>query len=91
MPRLVWRARALSDLERIHAWLSDIESADPDRTILHLRTAADSLERLGDIGRPSRVEGLRELSVRTSPYVIIYRMDEEMIDIMAVYHSAQRR
>lgn len=49
------------------------------------------MERLGDIGRPSRVPGVRELSVRNAPYVIVYRVDGEAIDILAVYHTAQDR
>jgi plasmid stabilization system protein ParE len=91
MRSLVWRARALADLEAIHAWLTTLENADPDRAVLRIRAAADSLARLGDIGRPSRVEGLRELSVRNAPYVIAYRMDPDEIDILAVYHTAQDR
>ena len=47
--------------------------------------------RLGDIGRHSRVPGLRELSVRTEPYVIVYRMAGEVIEVVAVYHTAQSR
>jgi toxin ParE1/3/4 len=49
------------------------------------------MQRLGDIGRPSRVEGVRELSVRNAPYIIIYRVDGDVIEILAVYHAAQDR
>ncbi len=49
------------------------------------------MRRLGDIGRPSRVEGVREMSVRAAPYVIAYQVDGDTIDILAVYHTAQDR
>lgn len=50
------------------------------------------MRRLGDIGRPSRVEGLRELSVRNAPYVVVYRIiDDDAADVLAVYHKAQDR
>jgi toxin ParE1/3/4 len=91
MRRLQWRKQALADLDRIHAWLSTLESAFPDRTILRIRTAAAGLGRLGDIGRPSRVRGIRELSVRNAPYVIVYRTDADVVDIVAVYHNAEDR
>ena len=91
MARLLWRARALADLEQIHAWLSAIDGAEPDRALSRLHAAAESLVRLGDIGRHSRVPGLRELSVRTEPYVIVYRMAGEVIEVVAVYHTAQSR
>ena len=91
MRRVQWRARALDDLTRIHSWLSTLENAHPDRAILRIQAAAISLSRLGDIGRPSRIEGLRELSVRNAPYVIAYRIETDLIDILAVYHHAEDR
>jgi plasmid stabilization system protein ParE len=66
-------------------------AAKPDRTILRIRAAAESLARLGDVGRPSRVQGLRELTVRNVPYVIAYRFSGEEIDVLAVYHTAKPR
>lgn len=86
-----WRAEALADLDRIHAWLSTLEAADADRAILRIRAAVNTLCRLGDIGRPSRIGGLREMSVRGAPYVIAYRVEQDVIDVLAVYHHAQDR
>lgn len=91
MRRIVWRARALADLRAYHDWLLTLENANPARTMKRIRAAAQTLTRLGDIGRPSRVEGVRELSVRGAPYVIAYRMNGDEIDILAVYHTAQER
>ncbi|MDZ4738653.1 MAG: type II toxin-antitoxin system RelE/ParE family toxin [Alphaproteobacteria bacterium] len=91
MRRLIWRAQALADLDRIHAWLSTVEIAEPDRAMHHIRAAANGLIRFGDIGRPSRIEGVRELSVRVAPYVIAYRVNSDAIDILPVYHNAQNQ
>lgn len=68
-----------------------VENATPERTLQRVRAAANTLGRLGDIGRPSRVEGVRELSVRGAPYVIAYRVNDSEIDVLAVYHTAQDR
>ncbi len=89
--RVRWRAKALADLQGFHDWLKTIENAKPKRTIARIRAAARSMQRLGDIGRPSKIEGVREFSVRNAPYVIVYRVDDDVIDILAVYHSAQDR
>ncbi len=90
--RVRWRARALADLQGFHDWLRTIEGAKPDQTIRRIRAAAESMRRLGDIGRPSTVEGLRELSVRNAPYVVVYRViDDDAADVLAVYHTAQDR
>jgi plasmid stabilization system protein ParE len=89
--RVQWRAKALADLRAIHKWLSTIDGALPDRAILRIRAAADILPRLGDVGRPSRVEGQRELSVPGAPYVIAYNVSGDAFDILAVYHTSQQR
>lgn len=49
------------------------------------------MKRLGDIGRPSIEPGVRELSVRNAPYVIVYRLNGDTIDVLAIYHTAQQR
>ena len=89
--RVRWRARALADLQGYYDWLSSLERGRPKQTLARIRTAAHSLKRLGDIGRPSIEPGLRELSVRNAPYIIVYRIDGDTIDILAVYHAAQER
>jgi len=88
---IVLRESAVDDLDRIDAWLSTIEDARPDQVRARIGAAITSLERLGDIGRPSLIEGLRELSVRTAPYVIVYAADGDVIEIVAVFHTAQKR
>ncbi|MBI1250054.1 MAG: type II toxin-antitoxin system RelE/ParE family toxin [Alphaproteobacteria bacterium] len=89
--RVRWRKRALDDLQGLHEWLGKLPRAKPRATIARIRAAAESLARLGDIGRPSIAEGVRELSVRGAPYVIVYRIEGETVDILAVYHTAQDR
>lgn len=88
--RLRWRKRALDDLERIHAWLSTLDGADPDRAILRIQQTANRLT-AHDIGRPGLRDGTREVSVSGGPYVIVFRIADHDIDVLAVYHTAQRR
>jgi plasmid stabilization system protein ParE len=71
--------------------LSAIEGAKPNRTIGRIRAAVNSMRRLGDIGRPAPIEGLRELFVRNAPYVVLYRVHATTIEVVAVYHGAQDR
>jgi plasmid stabilization system protein ParE len=89
--RVQWREEALADLQRYYDWLKAVEGANPARVIRRIRMAANSMRRLGDIGRPGGKRGARELSVRNAPYVIVYVVIGEIADIMAVYHTAQDR
>lgn len=88
---VVWRDSAIDDLERIDSWLSSIESADPSTVRQRIGATARTLERLGDIGRPGRVAGTRELPVRKAPYVIIYQVKLDTIEVVGVFHMAQNR
>lgn len=89
--RVRWRKRALADLRDFHDWLSTLDRAKPRQTISRIHAAAESLKRLGDYGRPSIEPGVREPSVRNAPYVIVYRIDGDVVDVLAVYHTAQDR
>ena len=82
---------ALADLRGFHDWLSTNENAKPEQTIRRIRLAAESMTRLGDIGRPGIEPSLRELSVKNAPYIIVYRVTDDLIEILAVYHAAQQR
>jgi toxin ParE1/3/4 len=71
--------------------LTTIEGANPTRTVSRIKERASSLESLGDIGRPSRFEGFRELSVTSAPYVIVFTVKKEHFLIVAVFHTSQDR
>ena len=40
-------------------------------------------------GRPGRVEGTRELVVRRTSYIVVYRVEEGCVRILRILHSAQ--
>jgi toxin ParE1/3/4 len=43
------------------------------------------------IGRRGIVEGTREWIVRGLPYIIVYRISDHAVVIVAIYHGAQSR
>jgi toxin ParE1/3/4 len=89
--RVRWAQSAKKQLQDFKVWLSTIEDANPKRTIERIKSSGESLERLGDIGRPSRYVGFRELSVRGAPYVIVFTVKNDHFLIVAVFHTAQAR
>jgi plasmid stabilization system protein ParE len=84
-----WTKPTLDRLKAHKVWLESLDNANPSKIIAAISNSAKSLERLGDIGRPSSVKGHRELSVRLVPYVIIYRIEGKLCVIATVYHTAQ--
>ena len=85
-----WSLPAVDDLERICAW---IERDHPEASQRVANTIYNGISRLGEfpaLGRPSnRVAGWRELIFPPLPYVVVYRVGKEAIEIARIYHGAQ--
>ena len=43
-----------------------------------------------EIGRPGRVPGTRELVVPRTPFIIPYRVKDNAVQILRVYHAARK-
>jgi toxin ParE1/3/4 len=42
------------------------------------------------MGRPGRVPGTRELVIGQTPYIVPYRLQRGVIQILRVFHGARR-
>lgn len=87
--RLEWNALALADRRAIYDY---VEQDDPRAAARLDERIGASVTRLRDFpesGRPGRVEGTRELVVGGAPYVIPYRIEADMVELLRVLHSAQ--
>lgn len=51
---------------------------------------ADRLIDYPKLGRPGRVKGTRELVVNRTPFIVVYRIKGEFIQILRVLHGAQQ-
>ncbi|MCU1276163.1 MAG: hypothetical protein JWO48_3594 [Bryobacterales bacterium] len=48
-----------------------------------------SLKTTPNLGRPGHRSGTRELSLRPLPYVVVYAVKAEAVEILHIYHGAQ--
>lgn len=60
-------------------------------TVLKLYEGVRSLTRMAYRGRVGREEGTRELVFTSLPYVAVYRIKEQTIQVLRIYHGAQER
>jgi plasmid stabilization system protein ParE len=51
--------------------------------------AVGALKNFPDRGRPGRVEGTRELAFPGLPYIAVYRIAGQTIEVSRIYHGAQ--
>jgi toxin ParE1/3/4 len=81
---------ALADLRAIRTYIGEQNPAAASRVTVQIVAACDSLEHLPERGRPGLVAGTRELTL-IWPYIIVYRISGETVEIVRVWHGAQDR
>jgi toxin ParE1/3/4 len=87
---VVLSPEAIADLGHIRDYLGDRNPAAASRVAVQLVAACDALEHLPERGRPGRVRGTREITL-IWPYVIVYRIIPNAVEIVRVWHGAQDR
>jgi toxin ParE1/3/4 len=88
--RLRYKSGALRDLERIHTYISQFDAVAAKSVLLRIERSIGRLSILPMSGRASH-KGTRLLSVPGLPYVVVHRVGDDAIDILAVIHTARRR
>ncbi len=86
-----WSPEAIEDLAALREYISQDNPAAAERVVLHiLRDVEVLLANSPQMGRPGRVPGTRELVVPGTSYVVPYRIKDEVVQVIRVYHSARR-
>lgn len=89
--RIRWTPAAAADLEHIKDYLKEHYPHLAQSTATQLYEAIRSLKASPHRGRKGREEGTRELVFTRLPYIAVYRVREQDIQILHIYHGAQDR
>jgi addiction module RelE/StbE family toxin len=85
-----WLESALRTLGEHVDYIAE-DSPKVARSIVHLiHKAVENLSSFTHLGRPGRVKGTRELVIARTPYVVIYRVKSDEVQILIVLHSSQK-
>ncbi len=87
---VVWTRPAARDLELIGDYIARENPRAADRTVRRIRDRTTDLADYPLLGRIGRVENTRELVVPSTPFVVVYWVDDDRVEILAVFHSARR-
>ena len=88
--RVRWLRRTLRNLDEEAEYIA---RDDPDAAARIVDRIATSIERLAThpaLGRTGRVPGTRELMLSGTPYVVPYRVRDETVEILRVFHGARK-
>lgn len=89
--RLRWTKLAERDLDDIAAYIGQDSPAAAARVVLELIDQTEALlTRHAALGRAGRVLGTRELVIGGLPYIVPYRVRDNDIQILRVFHTSRR-
>ncbi len=89
--RIRWTPAAAADLEDIGNYLKTRHPHYRQPTMRKLYQAIRSLKESPHRGRPGSEDGTRELLFHPLPYIAVYRVKEQDIEVLRIYHAAQDR
>jgi addiction module RelE/StbE family toxin len=81
---------ARNDLTNIRRYIGRDSPQAASRMAVELVAACDRLELFPERGRPGVIPKTRELTT-VWPYVIVYRVSGQTIEILRIWHGAQDR
>lgn len=88
--RIKWSVRALDDLHRISAFVSQDNRPAAKKLIQGFRKRATMLAQHPFMGRRTEFDSVRELVVHPN-YLLSYRVSSEVVEVLQVWHVAQSR
>ena len=87
--KLVWTEPARQDLREIFTHIAEENPNAARRLLAEIKERAVLLQDNPQLGRAGRVDGTRELVVAGTQYILPYRLKEQQIQILAVFHGAR--
>jgi toxin ParE1/3/4 len=88
---ILWSPEATDDLQSLRAHIASDDPAAAKRVALHiLHCIEELLPENPQLGHPGRVPGTRELVIGKTPFIVPYRINGTVLEILRVYHHARR-
>ncbi len=86
--RLRWTVSAADDLENIKNYLQQSYPEFAEPTVRTIYQRIRSLKTSPNLGRPGHRNGTRELALTPLPYVVVYQVKADTVEILHIYHGA---
>jgi addiction module RelE/StbE family toxin len=88
--RIKWLRTALINLGDEADYIAQENPRAAQEFVSQLMGSIEQLSELPNMGRAGRVFGTRELVISGYPYIVPYRVKNEMVEILRVLHTARQ-
>jgi len=89
MIRVRWTLPAADDLGSIKNYLQEHYPHFAEPTVRTIYQRIRSLKGLPYLGKPGHCVGTRELALTPLPYVVVYSVKDQAVEILHIYHGAR--
>lgn len=85
-----WTPEAIDDLASLGDFIAGRNPVAAKKVVGRIFDAGKLLAEFPRVGRAGRVPGTRELVVLRTPYLLVYRIDEPLVEVLRVVHGARQ-
>ena len=85
-----WLRQALKNLEQAYDYIAEDDGDAAVGVVLKIQAATEQLAEFSMLGRVGRVENTRELVIANTPYIVIYRVRGNAVEILRLLHTSKR-
>jgi addiction module RelE/StbE family toxin len=85
-----WLNKALRNIDEAAEYIS---RDDPQAAIIVVQRIKESVNLLREspsLGRPGRVDGTKELVIDKTSYIVPYRICDNKVEILRVFHTSKK-
>jgi toxin ParE1/3/4 len=85
-----WLDEAVNDLQSLRYYIAEDNMKAANKVVKKILHAIEILAEQPQIGRHGRIAHTRELIVTGTPYIVPYRVKNNAIEILRVFHCAMQ-
>ncbi|MBF0269296.1 MAG: type II toxin-antitoxin system RelE/ParE family toxin [Alphaproteobacteria bacterium] len=89
--RIIWTEPAATDLEALHHFIALDDPRAAQRVAAEIVQRTSQLDAMPLRGRPGRDPLTRELVLSGWPWIVVYEIVQDEVQILRVFHAAQDR
>jgi toxin ParE1/3/4 len=88
--QIIWLKTALKNLDEIAEYITQESPQAASQVVEVIETQVNLLATQPALGRPGRVLGTRELVISNTHYLVPYRIKNNKVEILRVFHTSRR-
>lgn len=85
-----WLKNALKNLEKEAEYIAEDSPQAAIVVVQKIKERVDLLRENPSLGRPGRIDGTKELVIDKTPYIVPYRICNNKVEILRVFHTSRK-